>query len=533
MKRWMSTSLILAAALPLAEFASSAAPERNNRHALIIGIGKYSTSSVPPLHGVPHDMESARAMAKSMSIPEANMVFVRDSEATAQNLRAQIKALDQRIQPGDRVFIYYSGHGTRWYDPDASMGGGCTEGLIASDGAVFTNQEIGQLLKPIAQKTDKLMVFYDACFSGGIAQTPMRTRSLKLDGLELTPKFANLNETPKCQQPSNFRTRALNTAMQKQGALPENIVHIAASRPDEASFDSPRVGGMATVAWRDCLLGDARSNGTGSVTVEDITVCAQQKLDERFVGLQNISGQHMTIGGNRQFVPSWIKASFAAAPPAVVSTTVTAPPVKATPAVATTPAVTAPPPKPAAEPAPATPAQILASVNAQRDGARSVQVKASPAQMKIGKDKLNFTVTSKRDGYLYVALAGSDQKSLYLLYPNALDGNNAIQANKPVTLPRPGWEVMAGGPAGTDTLLVLVTDSPRRLDDLKATKEGPFMKTLLDSAGRSQLQRVLSTSANDSQAQCQRADQQRSANQALHCSDAFGSSLLTVKEVQR
>jgi len=311
MKRLMTTGLILAAALPLAQFAraDTATPERNNRYALIIGIGEYSSASIPQLRGVPYDMESARAMAKSMAIPEANTVVVRDAQATAKNLRAQIKALNQRIQPGDRVFIYYSGHGTRWYDPDVG-GGGCTEGLIASDGQVFTNKEIGQLLTPLAQKTDKLMVFYDACFSGGIAQAPMRTRSLKLNDLELTPKFARVDDQPRCQEPSNFRTRALNKAMQQQGALPENIVHIAASRPDEASFDSAQAGGMATVAWRDCLLGDARDrHGVGSVTVEDITACAQQKLDQRFVGVQNISGQHMTIGGNRQFVPSWSPAS--------------------------------------------------------------------------------------------------------------------------------------------------------------------------------------------------------------------------------
>lgn len=516
MKRLITTSMLLAAALPLAELAQADnQPERNNRYALIIGIGHYSLPSIPTLQGMDYDMASARKMAKTMLIPEANTIVVRDTEATANTLRAKIKELNQRILPGDRVFIYYSGHGTRWNEPET---GGCTEGLISSDGKVLTNSEIGQLLKPLAQKTDKLMVFYDACFSGGIAQAPFRTRSLKIGSEVFTPKFAQVDNKTLCQEPSNFKTRSLNKALQQRGGLPENIVHIAASRPDEVSFDNPSTGGAATVAWRDCLLGDARDrSGSGSITVEEITSCAQQKLDQRFANQPNILGQHMTIGGNRQFVPSWIKASFtSAATPVPIENQVTAV-AQASP----------PPPPPKA-----TPAEILATVNAQRDGARVVRVKLDRTQLKVGKDKLSFTVTSKRDGYLYVALAGSDQKSLYLLYPNTLDRNNAIQANQPVTLPRQAWQVTASGPAGADTLLVMVTDSPRQLDDLKAVKDGPFMKTLLDADGRSQLQRVLSTSANGSEAQCQQTESQRNASMAKHCSDAFGAVLATVQEVQ-
>jgi hypothetical protein len=513
MKRVTTTALLGAALLCGLARADTMAPERNNRYALIIGISHYTMPGIPTLDGVGHDMESARRMAKAMAIPDANIVYVRDTEATAQSLREKIRALDARVQPGDRIFVYYSGHGTRWFDPSLGPNGSCSEGLVASDGKVLSNREIGQLLKPLAQKTDKMMVFYDACFSGGIAQTPFVTRSLNLDNSRLTPKFTAVEKGNElCRQPSNFKTRALNSAMQQQGALPENIVHIAASRPDEVSFDNPSAGGTATVAWRDCLLGEARPGPTGSVTVEDVTVCAQRKLDAKFANLPNISGQHMTVGGNRNFVPGWIKASFVTPAPA--------------------PATNAAAPEPAAEEKPATPAEILARVHDQRDGARAVQVHVDKSKLKIGRDRLNFTVTSKRDGYLYVALAGSDKQSLYLLYPNALDQNNAIHANQPVTLPRQAWEVAAAGPAGTDTVLVMVTDSPRRLDGLKAVKDGPFMKTLLDAAGRSQLQQVLSTSANDDDAQCQLTGAKRNLNVVKHCSDAFGASLLTVEEVR-
>ena len=106
--------LALGAALPaptLAETAPTAA--RPTRHALIIGIGEYSDPAVPELRGIRHDLISARRMAAAMAVPDANITVLRDGAATAERIRSEIAALDRRVVDGDRVFIYYSGHGTR------------------------------------------------------------------------------------------------------------------------------------------------------------------------------------------------------------------------------------------------------------------------------------------------------------------------------------------------------------------------------------------------------------------------------------
>ncbi len=89
--------------------------------------------------------------------------------------------------------------------------------------------------------------------------------------------------------------------------------------------------------------------------------------------------------------------------------------------------------------------------------------------------------------------------------------------------PGPGWEIVAGGPPGTETLLVMVTDAPRDLGGLGREKAGPFMKTLLDEAGRTRLQSVL---GNGTPAvACGRVG-------APSCSDAFGAVLLQVEAVR-
>jgi hypothetical protein len=148
-----------------------------------------------------------------------------------------------------------------------------------------------------------------------------------------------------------------------------------------------------------------------------------------------------------------------------------------------------PPPEPPVPPPIASLATIK-DVFAQRDP--RFEVKATPAQPKIaiGKEGLKLTVQAKRDGYLYVVLLGSDRESFYLLYPNGYDSDNKIKANKPMTLPTPGWSVKAGGPAGKDELLVLVSDSPRNLKALslsEPTSATPFTYALTDLGGRAAL----------------------------------------------
>lgn len=435
-----------------------------SRHALIIGIGEYQVNGITPLKGVGKDMQSAASIAKAMSIPEENITFLRDKAATASEIRNAIEQLNSRVRSGDRVFVYYSGHGTRWMS--ATNSNQCMEGLLASDGQAIINTEVGELLSPIAQKTDKLMVFYDACHSGGIANQPLRTRSINLAGTTLTPKF-NGNVSPEvCAKPTNMRTRSLSTELHSKGVLPENIVSIAAARPDEVSFDNPNSGGLATVAWRDCLMGKAKDlDGSGSLSVDEITSCAQTQLNQTLTQYPDILGQHMTIGGNRAFIPSFQTA-------ALVTTDASTQPATepVVPQVSTEVQAVAEPSLPQPSTQPILPANLLAQIHAQRDASRDITVTATPKVMRILQDPLQLRIQSPRAGYLYVALAGSDQKSLYLLYPNQLDGNNQIQANQTIDLPKTGWRITAAGPKGTDTVLVMVTDSARDVSQLGGEK---------------------------------------------------------------
>lgn len=552
----VTATAVQAATAPAASAkAASAAPNqpsqppsqpRAARHALIVAIGDYMNPNIPPLLGVGHDVDSATKMATAMQIPAANIRVLRDHDATAARIEQEIAELNSRTRPGDRVFFYYSGHGTRYYS-SLPADQGCVEALLPADSAPLTNARLATLMKPISDKVDKLMVFYDACHSGGIVGKPLGvTRSLTTPKGKLTPKFTPGGAIDACSKPSNIRTRSLGNETAKAGTLAQNIVLISSSRPDEVSFDDEDAGGVATQAWRDCMLHDAQDlDQSGAISVNEISACAQVRIDARFKGNAQFGAQHMIIGGNAGFVPGWLTSAAAATAPTAVAAAspadaaTTKPPAAAVATSAVTSAATpaTPPAVVAVAAASATPATVqaapgaaLADILAQSDPRRQVTVNAPTRMLKIGKDALDLSVTSSHAGYVYVVMLGSDKKSYYMLFPNDRDGDNYIKAGDSMKLPRPNWRITAQGPAGTDRMLVVVSATPRDLTQLGNNKAGPFIYNLTDAGGRARLQWLLGTSVGLSSPECQ-PGAARDATTAERCSDAFGAVITEFHEL--
>jgi hypothetical protein len=517
----MKLHIALIAPILLVAQAVTAQPS-SNRSALIIGVGEYGYSGVTPLVGVKHDMVSAAKIAAAMGIPESNVKYLRNSQATKTNILEALKQLGDTSGDGSRTFVYFSGHGTR-----QSAGNECVEGLLTYEGSTISNQEFAGATQKIAKTSDKFITLVDACHSEGVV--PPKTRALIKD--QLTPKFYMKSGTAAdaCSVISNYKTRSLLPEVTKLGALKENFVQVSSSRPDEVSFDEPDKGGLATQGIRDCLLSQAKdTNQSGAVTLEEVQQCAQRFVDGRLKNVPGIKPHHITVTGNRNLIPVQRPPTVVAlaTPPVEPPKPVVAPPtppvIVAAPAPAPQPPVTSA--TPIALPAPEKiPPQepLLASlatlkdIEQQRNPKRMVDVKVSKPVMKIGKDSLDLSIKSSHDGYIYMILLGSDAKSFYVLYPNGLDKNNAIKAGQTVRIPKPDWEVKAAGPEGTNNLLVMVSDSPRKLNTLtmaEPTAAEPFTYALNDIGGRSALINFLTSSDGKS--------------------ESFGAKLVTIKEVK-
>ena len=519
----MKFQLALISTILLVAQAVAAQPS-SNRSALIIGVGEYVYSGVTPLAGVKHDMVSAAKIAAAMGIPENNVKYIRNSQATKANILDALKQLGDTSGEGSRTFVYFSGHGTR-----QSAGNECVEGLLTYEGSTISNQEFAGATQKIAKTSDKFITLVDACHSEGVVPPKSQTRALLQD--QLTPKFYMKSGTSAdaCSVISNYKTRSLLPEVTKLGALKENFVQVSSSRPDEVSFDEPDKGGLATQGIRDCLLGQAKdTNQSGAVTLEEVQQCAQRFVDGRLKNVPGIKPHHITVTGNRNLIPVQRPPTIVAVatppieppkpmvapptPPVIVAAPAQQPPVTTSPPVI----ISAPERIPPQEPVLASLA-TLKDIEQQRNPKRVVDVKVSKPAMKIGKDSLDLSIKSSHDGYIYMILIGSDSKSFYVLYPNGLDKNNAIKAGQTVRIPKPDWEVKAVGPVGTNNLLVMVSDTPRKLSTLtmaEPTAAEPFTYALNDIGGRSALINFLTSSGTDGK------------------SESFGAKLVAIKEIK-
>jgi Caspase domain/Domain of unknown function (DUF4384) len=554
------------------------------RHALIIGVSEYQNPQIPTLTGVPYDMESAKKIALAMGIPESNISYLKNSDATKSNILNELQKMGNSASEGSREFVYFSGHGTRYQDYSA---GGCVEGLYSYDGQAITNKEFATASKKLIASADKVITMIDACHSEGVVPPKNSTRSI---AISLKPKFfldKSGGTDNACAKPANQRTRGLVAESTRIGALQENVVQITSSRPDEVSFDEPGKGGIATQAVRDCLLGKGKDlDNSGGVSIEEVQQCAQEIINSKLQNQIDYTPHHVTVTGNRNLIPVHKPKPPAAVaeptpapsqpiqvdqPPAVAVALVQAPtkpedrPTQQSLVTtvesskpqnqpqslasnssvaqaqkpqelanshplanhaATTPEnqtdthklqVTPPAVKPPKEEPALASLATLKDIQKQGNPKREVLVTLNKPTLKIGKDSLDLTIKSNHDGYVYLVLLGSDSNSFYVLYPNGLDKDNRIRAGETLRVPKADWQVQAAGPVGTDNLLVMVADSPRKLDTLtmaKSTATEPFTYALNDLGGRAALIDFLTGSGVDGK------------------SESFGAKIVSVKEVK-
>lgn len=469
-------------------------PPRPSAHALILAIGTYG-NGIPPLPGVAHDADSAALMARALGVPEANTTVLKDATLTLAGMRAALDGLEARVMPNDEVFLYYSGHGTRLnaFDGRAAR---CAEALVTADAQAFMDDEMQDRLQRISAKARRLVVFLDACHAGGAT-----TRGV--GGDSLTGKFWAKAGAETCERPSNALVRGLQEAKPGEGKL--NFIHIAAARDDEVALDDGRRGGLATLAWLDCLSGAARdADGSAGLSVAELAACAQPRIERQAAGNSRYAAHHLTLTGNTGMVLS--------APPEI--------------------ATEAPPAIPGATVAESTAVATLKDILANRDDRRTVRLSPDKPAYRIKLDSVRFSLSSSHEGYVYLLMVGSDGKSFDLLFPNRKDDRNHILAGETWQLPRAGWAIRASGPAGRDHLLAVVSDTPRDFAVLGMKPAGPFSVLAASPVRARDIQFVSATSVHAAAPECGGTGAKRTPETVAACSDAYGAALITLEEVE-
>ncbi len=483
-----------------------------SNHALIITVSEYQRS---PLPGVLTDRKLGIELARRFGVPTENIVELSETEVTREGLKQAFAAMNQTIMPGDKLYVYFSGHGARFFNKAT---GQCTESIVMQDMRVVTNTEFANMIKPLSSKADKTIVMIDSCHSGGVALAA-GSRSLTA---QFRAKYSAEASSPQCAMAVN-----LGSFSNSRGAdfhtTDHNMVILAAARNNEVAWDTSK-GGAMTYNFEQCLIGGATdADHSGSLSMQELTDCVQARLDK---SQEDSARQHATLAGNAGLVPSLIEAGAGSAGTLPVAGT--APP--AAPAAA------------AASPATAAPLAALGSVNIvaaltdiynQRDDRWQVDAHLASPLLKIGSN-LALTIRSQRDGFVYVFYRGTQADSFYLLFPNQLDSVNGISANQDMQIPRKDWSVTALGPAGTDHLMVMVTDTPRDFSALAlpadyVSQSGPFEKIQPSVQAVARISQAAAFSAALTKPECRSAEK-RDLAVAKRCSNVFGASVLSVEE---
>jgi hypothetical protein len=506
---------------PLAQVPNGREAANNNRilttgvrstrlpsnHALIITVSEYPRS---PLPGVVTDRALGVEMAQRFGVPAKNIVELSEQQVTREGLARALQEMNQVMMPGDKLFIYYSGHGARFFNKDTKQ---CEESIVMQDMHLVTKNEFAQMIRPLSQKADKTIVMLDSCHAGGVAQTAS-TRSMSAMG-EMRPKFSPEASSAQCSQAVNVGAFSQSRGIDL-GTTDNNIVILAAARKNEVAWATSH-GSSLTYNFEQCLNGGATdSDRSGSISMQELTDCVQARLDKT----QDESiRQHATLAGNAALVPAFsgLPTDTAGAAPGGAPSAGPPPGGAHTPGVDTQGVDTL---------------ATLNDIYHQRDDRWDVKVKLDQPTLKIGSN-LALSVRSNRDGYVYVFYRGTQPDSFYLLFPNQLDSSNVLAANYELRLPRENWSVTALGPRGTDHILVMVTESARDFSSLSLPAEyvsasGPFDKIRPTAQAAARIGQIATLSAAVKNAQCTSAT--RDFGIAHACSNVFGANLVSVEE---
>lgn len=459
-------------------------------YALILAISNYVRQ---PLPGVTKDIDNAREIARLIGVPDKNITVKRNEELAGQGLMREIEAFSKGIKKGDRVFVYYSGHGSSY--SKQGKPGQCEKALVGQDITFISRDEFHRKINALAQRADKTFVFLDSCYSGGMMEE-RHTRDMDLPGgIEARPKFTAAPPEDPCSKPANLKdTRDYDMAEAEK--MP-NYYLLGSAAGNEVAIDGgAAIGGFASSAVLDCLqhTPKADKDGDGVVSLDEVRRCAQETVDARLA-------QGKQASPTFPYTSMTLTAGFGQGgnPPVAFSATESA--------VVNTPA-------------------FVSSLYDGRDAKRAVALTAEKNPIRIGQD-LNLTLTSDKPGYVTLMAVGSSG-AIYKLFPNQLDKDARIEAATPMRIPRPlKWRLPATPPAGDNWLLALVSDTPDRFKDL-GQDAGIFRKMGNTGQGTRGIFDFLFKPAD----KCAENVRDFEVTGVDPCSTAYGAALLKVVETE-
>ena len=235
-------------------------------YALLVGIDKYLNNQLPDgsyyrdLSGCVRDINHVEQFLLTiLGVPKDNITKLTATDdgttqpaeprkfwPTYDNIVAGFETLLREAQPGDQVYIHYSGHGgtVKSLIPELKSNG-LDEALVPtnigrSESRFFRDLELAKFLHVMAERKLLVTVVLDSCHSAGMTRGPdTRVRGLGRFHSSNTPAdslVASLDELAETwRQVSRERTRNVSAAHWRPAA--EGTIVLSACGPTELAYE--------------------------------------------------------------------------------------------------------------------------------------------------------------------------------------------------------------------------------------------------------------------------------------------------------
>ena len=211
-------------------------------HALLIGIGNYKQRT---LEGPAYDVAALKGvLLEHYDFLSSNIRTLVNQEAGKFRILSEMQRLVQISRPGDRVFIYFSGHGTSRRDELLSLplphaSGALVPADFKWDPYQSIDTQVSQLivgkrdLRPILAQLDQdrqVLVVFDTCFSGNTVRGIGEPESVGVD------RYIPLDSKSVFSEEQHIGSFAENLKLDEPYPY-QNIFYISASTENETAKD--------------------------------------------------------------------------------------------------------------------------------------------------------------------------------------------------------------------------------------------------------------------------------------------------------
>ena len=260
------------AALALLVLGAGPEPADAGQKALLIGAGAYPyLPDNAQLHGPRNDVRSMNTfLVREWGFSSSDIRVLEDEEATKQGMLDALRVwLPGATQPGDRVVVYFSGHGSRVPDENGDERDDMDETFMPTDFGRNGHRAEDMLLDDeladaLARMRDRqVLLIADSCYSGTV------TRSAQVDVFDRVP-----NARPRYFpfRPASRASRSVAVVRDEEPIAEDVDVHLtlSAALPHQLAWETDG-SGIFTRYFIEALT-DMRAdlNGNGRLTSAEL-----------------------------------------------------------------------------------------------------------------------------------------------------------------------------------------------------------------------------------------------------------------------